>query len=108
MKNSNDTIGDRTRDLPACSAVPQPTALPRAPKRIGRASVLYTFILENFWTKFGLKALFIIPSICENFLVFVEYFLLIFIGNFTTEILKILCLQTFVIYNDFTSYWVLS
>jgi len=31
MKNSNDTIGDRTRDLPVCSAVPQPTALPRAP-----------------------------------------------------------------------------
>ena len=31
MKNSNDTIGDRTRDIPACSAVPQPTAPPRAP-----------------------------------------------------------------------------
>ena len=30
MKNSNDTIGNRTRDLPTCSAVPQPTALPRA------------------------------------------------------------------------------
>ena len=30
MKNSNDTIGKRTRDLPACSAVPQTTALPRA------------------------------------------------------------------------------
>jgi len=31
MKNSNDTIGNRIRDLPTCSAVPQPTALPRAP-----------------------------------------------------------------------------
>ena len=31
MKNSNDTIGNRTRDLSACSAVPQPTAPPRAP-----------------------------------------------------------------------------
>ena len=31
MKNSSDTIGNRTRDLPTCSAVPQPTALPRAP-----------------------------------------------------------------------------
>jgi hypothetical protein len=29
MKNSNDTIGNRTRDLPACNAVPQPTAPPR-------------------------------------------------------------------------------
>jgi hypothetical protein len=32
MKNSSYTIGNRTRDLPACCAVPQPTALPRAPK----------------------------------------------------------------------------
>ena len=31
MKNSNDTIGNRTRYLPACSAVPQPTALRCAP-----------------------------------------------------------------------------
>jgi hypothetical protein len=28
MKNSNDTIGNGTRDLPICSAVPQPTAPP--------------------------------------------------------------------------------
>ena len=32
MKNSNETIGNRTRDLPACSAVPTPTAPPRTPK----------------------------------------------------------------------------
>ena len=31
MKNSNDTIGNRTRDLPTCSAVPQSTAPPRTP-----------------------------------------------------------------------------
>ena len=31
MKNFNDNIGNRTRNLPACSAVPQPTAPPRAP-----------------------------------------------------------------------------
>jgi hypothetical protein len=30
VKNSNDTIGNRTRDPPACSAVRQPTAPPRA------------------------------------------------------------------------------
>jgi len=30
MKKSNDTIGNQTRDLPACSAVPQPTAPPHA------------------------------------------------------------------------------
>ena len=27
-KNSNDTVGNRTRDLPGCSAVPQPNAPP--------------------------------------------------------------------------------
>jgi hypothetical protein len=32
MKNSKDTIGNRTRDLPACSAVPQPTAPLHAPQ----------------------------------------------------------------------------
>jgi len=31
MRNSIDTFGDRTRDLSACSAVPQPSALPRVP-----------------------------------------------------------------------------
>jgi hypothetical protein len=35
MKNSIDTIGNRTRDLSAFSAVPQPNAPPRAP------SILY-------------------------------------------------------------------
>jgi len=31
MKNSYDMIGNRTHNLPVCSAVAQPTALPRAP-----------------------------------------------------------------------------
>jgi hypothetical protein len=31
MKNSNDTIGNRTRDLPTCSEVPQPTVAPPFP-----------------------------------------------------------------------------
>ena len=31
LKNPNDPIGNRARDLPACSAVPQPTASPRNP-----------------------------------------------------------------------------
>jgi hypothetical protein len=30
-EKSNDTIGNRTHDLPACSAVRQPTAPPRTP-----------------------------------------------------------------------------
>ena len=32
MKNSNDTNGNRTRNLPACSAVPQTTAPSRVPE----------------------------------------------------------------------------
>jgi hypothetical protein len=51
MKNSNDTIGNQTRELLTCSAVPQPTALPRAP---GSSSVLgykiYTYLLTP-WSR---------------------------------------------------------
>jgi len=32
LKNFNDAIWNRTRDLPACSTVPQPTAPPRIPR----------------------------------------------------------------------------
>jgi hypothetical protein len=39
MKNCNDTIGNRTRDLPACSAVPQPTACPNVLLRLTKAAV---------------------------------------------------------------------
>jgi hypothetical protein len=31
-EKSSDLIGNRTRDLPVCSIVPQPTTLPRAPR----------------------------------------------------------------------------
>jgi len=33
MKNSNDTIGNRTRDFLACSAIPQPTAPSCSPSK---------------------------------------------------------------------------
>ena len=35
MKNSSHTIENRTRDLQTCNAVPQPTALRRAPQSLG-------------------------------------------------------------------------
>jgi len=41
MKNSIDAIGNRTRDLAACSAVPQATALSRAPKHVIVLNVLF-------------------------------------------------------------------
>ena len=46
MKNSNDTIGNRTRDLLTCSAVPQPTAPPRYPFSLLAGEK--NFFLENF------------------------------------------------------------
>jgi hypothetical protein len=44
MKNSNDTIGNGTRDLMACSAVPQPS--PRAPLLILLLLQLLVVLLE--------------------------------------------------------------
>jgi hypothetical protein len=38
MKNSNDTIGNQTRDLPTCSAVPQPNVPPRTPGEMDKTS----------------------------------------------------------------------
>jgi len=38
MKNSSDTIGNRTRDLLACSAMPQPTTPPLAPYTISMSA----------------------------------------------------------------------
>jgi len=38
MKNSNDTIGNKTRDLPACSVVPQPKAPLRTPGEMDKIS----------------------------------------------------------------------
>jgi hypothetical protein len=42
LKKFNYLIGTPTCDLPACSIVPQPTTLPRAP-------VLFLWFLENVW-----------------------------------------------------------
>jgi hypothetical protein len=39
MKISNDTIENRTRDLPACNEVPQPTAPQRASAWLKRKSI---------------------------------------------------------------------
>jgi hypothetical protein len=47
MKKSNITIGNRALNLPACSAVPQPAAPPRA--LIGWVVVNYK--LGTLWTE---------------------------------------------------------
>ena len=41
MNNSNDTIENPARDLPACSAVPQPTVPPRTPYWVVRWWFIY-------------------------------------------------------------------
>jgi hypothetical protein len=41
MNNYNDTIGNRSHDLPVCSAVPQPTPPPCAPKNSSQTLELY-------------------------------------------------------------------
>ena len=40
MKNFNDTIGNRNRDLQACSQIPQPSAPPRTPLQVILNSLL--------------------------------------------------------------------
>ena len=47
MKNFNYNIGNRTRDLPTRSTVPQPTALPRAPVKFLRAQYPTSHILAS-------------------------------------------------------------
>jgi hypothetical protein len=57
MKNSSDAIGNRTRDFPACSAVPQPTVcsneclierdFEEGPTLILRIIMCYTFLKEK-------------------------------------------------------------
>jgi hypothetical protein len=43
-EKSNDLIGNRTRDLPACSIVPQPTTLPRANSKIVPRIIHHSFL----------------------------------------------------------------
>jgi len=46
MKNSNDTIGNRTRHLPTCGTVPQPTAPPRAPILICLSGIFIAMLVR--------------------------------------------------------------
>ena len=42
MKNHNDPVGNRTRDLPACSAAPPPTAPPRILHHVCALYIIFT------------------------------------------------------------------
>jgi hypothetical protein len=66
MKNSNDTIGYRTRDLTACSAVPQPAAQPRAPTKEGSNPKLLIFSFNFPYTnEYNFTSLLIIPFLAR-------------------------------------------
>ena len=54
MKNLDDTIGNRTRDLPACSAVPQPTTPPRAPYPLLIRNGINSYVDCGYWLPYKL------------------------------------------------------
>jgi hypothetical protein len=92
-KNSGDTIGNRTSELLACSAVPQPTAPPRAPtynrvlncikcivinrrfgcyKRIYRVSIMsfpdYSHLLQDNCVKYNRSSCCSVLMCCKKIL----------------------------------------
>jgi hypothetical protein len=68
-KNSNDTIGNRTRDVPVCSVVPQPTTPPRAPVEV---------CSNKINLKIKKKVGYVVPSLilgdvyCRSFVSFIQ------------------------------------
>ena len=61
MKNSNDTIGNQTRDLRACSAVPQPTGPPRTPSAFHCVIIMDMLKPSNYCLRFYHVSKFISP-----------------------------------------------
>jgi len=57
MRNFNDTIGNRTRDLPACSSVPQTTAPPRKKKESGMKLLFFVPKEQLFFSVYLLFAI---------------------------------------------------
>jgi len=77
MNNSSDTIRNKTRDLLTCSAVPQPTAPPRAARRISVA-VLF---LYSFTFLFTLSPGFVLYLSCPLSVSLFSPYLLVFISD---------------------------
>jgi hypothetical protein len=62
MTNSSDAIGNRIRDVPTCSAVPQPTAPPRAPyynvRILIRSLILCNTVSGSVCRKLGMETIY--------------------------------------------------
>jgi hypothetical protein len=75
MKNSNDANGNRTRDLPACSAVSQLTATQRIHLKFGpfgcSQSVPSPLLCSHLFL--GVPGWQVPSSSCTSFLTFVKY-----------------------------------
>jgi hypothetical protein len=56
LKNPNGLVGNRTRDLPACSIVPQPTTLPHAPIKNRRNVICHYTSMELEFYEFRIGA----------------------------------------------------
>jgi hypothetical protein len=67
MKNSNGTIGNRTRDLPVCSAVRQQTAPPRAPNiAVSKRTLCSGVCFSNLFSKTCKPEVFASLLVCQG------------------------------------------
>jgi hypothetical protein len=69
MKNSSETIGNRTRNLPGCSTIPQPTGPLRVPLLNGaytnfKSQNIYLYILSLFSKVFALNCIDVWLTVC--------------------------------------------
>jgi hypothetical protein len=88
MENSNNTIGNRTREIPVFSAVPQPTATHRAPHVLQNIkTTLYKHIHRNHPPTSKTTRLFphkILATYCKNRNIFST-----FMVKYTITVVKI-------------------
>jgi hypothetical protein len=63
LKKSDDLIGHRNGNLPACSIVPQPTTLPRTPMKHSGREIITTQLDSDFDRLSKLHALAVFPPV---------------------------------------------
>ena len=68
MKNPNNTIGNRNHDLPAFSAVPQPTSPPQTPDKDIQFDISIKTIIVLFFLNFTEVQIFVCVKLIESIL----------------------------------------